>query len=213
MFYEQKRDNALRFGDVIRGYININTTIKEPILDIKCLNDSYVLDIGLPQFCVILTPCCSIRDKIISLTPLIKVEKSFFYNPYFEEDLTNINRVMGAEKTLPPKAWKALPEKEREKRLREGITYASPGLFIYEENDLFEQYTFNISGKEIKTRHYMIDFKNIYKISCDKIISPEKSPLESKCLQLSIQTRSELRDKIAYYFGRIPEEDKIFEEL
>jgi len=212
MFYEQKGDNALRFGDVIRGYININTTIKEPILDVKCLNEGYTLDISLPQFCVILTPCCSIRDKTISLTPLIKVEKKFFYNPYFAEDLTNINKVMRAEKTLPPDAWETLPNEEKERRLREGITYASPRLFIYEENDLFEPYTFNIHGKEIKTQYYMIDFKNVYKINCDKIISPEKSPLESKCLQLSIQARSELRDKIAYYFARVPEEDQIFED-
>ena len=49
-------------------------------------------------------------------------------------------------------------------------------------------------------------------ILSDKIISEENSPLDSKCLQLSIQTRSELRDKIAYYYARIPREDRIAED-
>jgi hypothetical protein len=58
----------------------------------------------------------------------------------------------------------------------------------------------------------MIDFKNIYKIECDKIISAKNAPLNSKCLQLSIQTSSELRDKVAYYYARIQREDRIFED-
>jgi len=212
MFYEQKGDNALRFGDVIRGYININTTIKGPVLDYKCLNESYTLDIGLPKFCVVLSPCCSIGDNTISLTPLIKVNKSFFHNPYFAEDLTNINRKMKPEQTIPPEAWKDLTIEKKEKCLMEGVTYAHLRLFIYEKNDLFEPYVFNIKGKEIEIRYYLIDFRNVYKINCNKISSPENAPLESKCLQLSIQARSELRDKISYYFGRVPEEDKIFED-
>jgi hypothetical protein len=55
----------------------------------------------------------------------------------------------------------------------------------------------------------MIDFKNSYKINCNKIKSPKDAPLNKKILQLSITSRSELREKIAYYYGRIPEEDLI----
>ena len=41
-------------------------------------------------------------------------------------------------------------------------------------------------------------------------LKPEDAPIiESKVLQLSIQARSELRDKITYYYSRIPEEDVI----
>lgn len=212
MFYEQKCDNSLRFGDVIRGYININTTIKAPILDQKCLNEGYTLDIGLPEFCVVLTPCCSIGNETISLTPLIKVPKSFLSNPYFAEDLTHINRRMMPQQTIPPTTWESFSNSEKEDRLKEGFVYAYLWLFIYKENDLFMPYTINTKEGKIETKYYMIDFRNIYKINCNKIISPEKSPLESKCLQLSIQTRSELRDKISYYFGRPPEEDQIFED-
>ena len=66
--------------------------------------------------------------------------------------------------------------------------------------------------KQIETNYYMVDFRNTYKLYCDKIKSPEKAPLESKCSQLSVQARSELRDKISYYYERIPKEDKILLE-
>ena len=58
----------------------------------------------------------------------------------------------------------------------------------------------------------MIDFRNIYKLSCEKIITPKDAPLESKCLQLSIQARSDLRTKIADYYARVPKEDEILED-
>jgi hypothetical protein len=64
----------------------------------------------------------------------------------------------------------------------------------------------------IETNYYMIDFRNTSKLNCERIINPKDAPLESKCLQLSIQARSELRDKIAYYYARIPKEDKIFQD-
>ena len=64
-------------------------------------------------------------------------------------------------------------------------------------------------GDNIETKYYMIDFKNIHKLNCDKINSPEDAPLQSKCLQLSVQTRSELREKISNYYARIPKEDLI----
>ncbi|NQE06295.1 hypothetical protein C5S32_10545 [ANME-1 cluster archaeon GoMg1] len=67
-------------------------------------------------------------------------------------------------------------------------------------------------GKNIETNYYILDFRNTYKLNCEKIKTLEDAPLESKCLQLPIQARSELRDKIAYYYARIPKEDKILED-
>jgi hypothetical protein len=58
----------------------------------------------------------------------------------------------------------------------------------------------------------MIDFANIQKVNCNKIITPENAPLDTKCLQLSIQSRSELRNKISNYYSRKPIEDKILED-
>lgn len=85
--------------------------------------------------------------------------------------------------------------------------------FIYEQNDLFPEYSIRKNGKNITIRYYMIDFKNIYKIDCGTIKSPTQAPLESKCLQISKQARSELRDKISYYYARVPVEDMVTEEV
>ena len=211
MFYEKEMDKALRFGDVLRGYISTTPNIKEPML--ATLNESYNININMPVFSVVISPCCSIGDKLISLTPLIELRNTFFNNPYFSDDLTRMNRKMEPEQAVPPHVWNGLPFEEKQRRSEEGYEYTLLELFIYEQNDLFLKYTINMRQAEnIETNYYMIDFRNTYKLNCEKIVTPENSPLESKCLQLSIQARSELRDKIAYYYARIPKEDKILED-
>lgn len=211
MFYEKEMDKALRFGDVLRGYISTTPNIKEPML--ATLNESYNININMPVFSVVISPCCSIGDKLISLTPLIELRNTFFNNPYFSDDLTRMNRKMEPEQAVPPHVWNGLPFEEKQRRLEEGYEYSLLELFIYEQNDLFPKYTIHMRQAEnIETNYYMIDFRNTYKLNCEKIITPENSPLKSKCLQLSIQARSELRDKIAYYYARIPKEDKILED-
>ena len=211
MFYQEKIDKVLRFGDVLRGYISTNPTIKEPILSLQDEGLNYKIDIEMPVYSVVLTPCCEIGDSVISLTPLVKVRGSFFKNPYFLEDLTRINRKMEPEQAYPPDEWEKMPPDEKQKRSEEGMGYASLECFIYEGNERFKKYTL----REREIRYYMINFKNVYRIKCEKIKRPEKtkpedaSIMESKCLQLSVQTRAELRDKIAYYYSREPQEDKI----
>src|SRR5574341_24589 len=209
MFYQEKIDKALRFGDVVRGYISADTTIKQPILSTKSEFHNYKIDIELPIYSVVLTPCCSIGDQMISLTPLIMLYSDFFKNPHFVEDFTIINREIEPEKLFAPDDWKNLPSEKKESIIQQGKSYTLLHLFIYEKNDLFPKY--KIRGQE--TNHYMIDFRNTYKIKCNMIKRPEKATqedlaiLESKCLQLSIQARSDLRYKIANYYSRIPEED------
>jgi hypothetical protein len=58
----------------------------------------------------------------------------------------------------------------------------------------------------------MINFRDIYKLRCDRINTPEDAPLDSKVLELSIEIRSELREKVAAYYGRPPKEDKVTED-
>ena len=213
MFYVEKTDNYLRFGDVVRGYILPNTTIKEPILSFKSESHNYTIDVEMP-YSVVLTPCCSIGESMISLTPLIKVRSNFFNNPYFAEDLTRINRLMKPQQSLSPDELEKFSPEEKQRSLEKKINYALLNYFIYEENEIFKKYP--LRKREI--RYYMINFKNIYTMKCAMIkrpkeLKPEDAPIiESKVLQLSIQARSELRDKIAYYYSRIPEEDEISED-
>lgn len=214
MFYQEEIDRkSLRFGDVLKGYITTDITIKEPLLSMKSECHGYNIDIELPDYSVVLTPCCSIGNNVITLAPLTKLRSTFFKNPHFVEDFTIINREMDPEKPYLPDEWEKLPPEEKDYLKMQGKVYTLLELFIYEENNLFPAY----EVRKQKTNHYMIDFSKTYKLKCDLIKRPEKTPddspiLQSKYLQLSIQARSELRDKIAFYYGRIPEEDMIFED-
>ena len=211
MFYKEKNDSILRFGDVVKGYVLTTPKIVEPIL--TTLNTDYNIEIDLPFFSVVITPCCSIGQKTISLTPLIELRNAFFKNPYLSEDFTRINRVMEPQQSVAPDTWNKFPTEEQQRRLEEGNAYAFLELFVYEKNDLFPKYSIYINKqKNIETNYYMIDFKNIYKLNCEKINTPEDAPIDSKCLQLSNQVRNELRDKISYYYARVPKEDKILED-
>jgi len=207
MFYKQTMDDMLRFGDVLKGYTLAASNIEEPNL-----SKNYKIDINLPSYCVVLSPCCSIGEKTISLSPLIKLRGSFFDNPYLKEDITRINREMEPQQSVSPQIWEKFPPEEKEKRLNEGYAYAFVELFVYEKNDLFSRYTINRKNENIETNYYMIDFRNIYKLSCEKIKTPKDAPLESKCLQLSIPARSDLRAKIANYYARVPKEDEVLED-
>lgn len=210
MFYEDNRDSLLRFGDILKGFILITPKIKEPFLNIQ--NHQYNINIEVPSFSVIISPCCSIGEKKISLTPLIPVRKTFFENPYLDADLTRINRRMNPKDAFTPRKWEEKSPEEKARILKDDFVYSFVEFFIYEQDNLFPEYTVRRHGETVNIRYYMIDFRNTYKIDCEKIISPSIAPLESKCLQLSIQARSELRAKIADYFARVPKEDTILED-
>ncbi len=203
MFYQKENTKDLRFGDVLKGYFLSHSNIKGPNFE----ND-FSINVEAPKHCVVLSPCCSIGNKNISLSPLIQVLRTFFNNPYFIEDLTRINRVMKPEQSVSPTQWEKFPQEVKQQRLEEKETYAHSELFIYQENEIFSPYVLKKKGEEeVATRHYMIDFRNIQKINCDLILTNKNFPFESKCLELAKATRGELREKISYYFGRTPEED------
>jgi hypothetical protein len=210
MFYQDGFDQAMRFGDIVKGYILTNAMLEQPCWEAQ--PDYYTINISAPQFSAIMTPCCSIEDKTIVLTPLIQVYPTFFDNPYLVEDLTRANRIMSLQQAVPPYVWEQLDEEEKRRRLAEGITYAFPNLFMYERHDSLPEYTVHRKrGNDVVTNYYMINFKNLYKVHCEKIRSPTDSPLESKYLQLSVETRAELRIKLARYYSRVPQEDQLVE--
>ena len=54
--------------------------------------------------------------------------------------------------------------------------------------------------------HYMIDFKNMYRISVENIKSPNNILLNSKILELSIEARKSLIEKLKAFY-RLAAED------
>jgi len=101
------------------------------------------------------------------------------------------------------------PEDKARRLKGEHKPYAFVENFVYEEHGLLKTYTVDRRAGNIETNYYMLDFRKIYRIECDEVASPEQAPLKTRILELSIPTRGELRDKLAHYFGREPEEDRI----
>ncbi len=207
MFYADNIDEMLRFGDVLDGIV-----LSAPELTDLWGAESYSINVQIPKYCVVLTPCCSIKESTIHLAPLVKLKNTFFRNPYLREDMTNINRVMAPEKTLAPQDWEILDEVKKNERLAEGNTYGFRNYFVYDGHELFSEYEINLTSENIMTKDYMINFKDAYKINCNDIIKHNNSPVSSKRLQLSIETRSELRAKIEFFYGRPAKEDIVDEE-
>lgn len=207
MFYSDNTDTTkLRFGDVVKG--NYLTAL---FCTTKCYTDLFKLEISNANYNVILTPCCSIQTKDelgnIIITPLIEIKASFFSNPYFKENMLNINRIIIPEKQVPPETWEKMNEKEKLKRLEEGPTYACKEYFIYEQNTLFNKYSLSNRSETINNiQYYMIDFRSTYNLKVENIQNPNNTLLKSKTLELSVETRRELNDKVQAFF-RMPKED------
>lgn len=206
MFYSSQPSNELRFGDVLRGFFSAIPVVKEPPF---ALSKKYEIELDLPEFYVIMDPCCQIRNFSISVTPLISIVPtlcSLFDNQYLAEDPTRINRVMKPEQSVPTDVWEKFPAEEKTRRLAVGERYAFLTLFVYEQNDLLPKHSCKKGQEDVTTGYYMIDFRRTHRVNCEKIISPEKSPLELKVLELSSETRQELSDKITSYYA-IEEEE------
>lgn len=215
MFYASDMDLVLRFGDVVRGYVNVLPTIRRPVFDMSHVTSFCSVSVDVPLFSVVMTPCCSIEDSMVCLTPLIPLKSSFGKNPHFVADFTIINREIEPRMCFAPQDWAAMDALRRQEIEAKRKPYTLLNYFVYERNDLFDPYVLrgNLTG------YYMIDFRNIYTVKCDMIkraekMGPEEAAIvDSKCLQLSDATREELRNKIAYYFGRVPDEDLVHPEV
>lgn len=210
MFYElpEQTDRVLRLGDVVKGYVLPSTKIKEPFLSFENrVYHNYEINIEVPSYSVVLTPCCAIGDHMVCLTPLIRLRANFLKNSYFIEDFTRINRMMEPEKMLSPEDWKKQSDEEQQRASAKGKSYTLLELFVYAQSDIFTPY--ELRGQS--TKFYMIDFRNVQTLRCDliqnreKITQDEKSILDSRCLQLSERAREELREKLSFYYWRSSE--------
>ena len=205
MFYEAEPGPELRFGDVVRGFVCSTPIVASPVLDGQ--PHEYQIDVSaVPTLFAVLTPCCNIGENCISLAPLERIPSSFFKNPFWAEDLTRVNTVMPPEKAVPPEKWEAKAEAEKAAELQKGAVYALLSYFVYACNPLLLEYEYS-RKIPAKTGCYLIDFRKAFRVCCKKIQSAAMYPLEIKCLELTTVTRSQLRDKMSFYYGRTPAED------
>jgi hypothetical protein len=206
LFYQDTLDEALRFGDVLKGYVATTPLIPSPYKSNE-KDSGYEIRVSYPEFVVVLSPCCSIKDNLICLAPLTIIQTTLFKNPFFREDLTRLNRRNNPQDAYSPEDWERLSPKDKDEILIKGPSYSFLSFFVYDEHLIFPNYSIKIRGNEFDIRYYMIDFRTIYSLKCPKITSPEDAPRDTKCLQLSIQSRKELREKIVHFFGRTAQED------
>ncbi len=203
-FYEDQPNDVLRLGDIITGFQVVTALIHQPATETA----SWTIAVERPRYLAVMTPCCSIERKSVVLAPLVSVLPSFLKNPYFEGDLTRINRKTEPEKSVSPEMWEnILSEEYKEKMLAIGLAYAFQSFFIYDKHELLPQYQLNCKPPK-RTGYYMVDFKSMCRINCDLIDRDKPSPPNTKILQLSVPTREDLRSKLAEYYARIPEEDE-----
>ncbi len=204
-FYQEPLDLRLRLGDVVTGLVAHTPYLSSSSQAERAFD--YRVDVDRLHRSVVLVPCCSIGDKAILVAPLRHIFTKFLNNPYFEPDITRINREMRGVDSVSTSDLQNLKPQRRDSLLAANKLYALLEHFIYAPHELLEHYTL----KSRDVGHYMIDFRDTRKVKCESVISNEEEPtalFPGKLLQLSIETRRELRLKMVEYFGRIPDEDK-----
>jgi hypothetical protein len=194
-FYEGIPESALRFGDVLTGFQLVTPQAHNPSPERQ------------KDWAIAVTPCCSIERKAFALAPLLQVRPSFLENEYLAEDLTRINRKVAPEQSVPREVWERLPFERRQSLIAKGLSYVFIDCFVYEEHALLPKYTLNRKAGPVELGQYMVDFKSICRVECNRVDRDQPAPRGTKILQLSVWTRQAMREKLSYYYGRPAEED------
>jgi len=208
MFYDDKPQNMLRFGDVVGGLILSHCRRYTPSRSAK--PDVYDIAVNHPQFAAVLTPCCTIANRsgnMLTLSPLQKITPTYYFtNSYLREDLTRLNREMTIQEAIGPEKWKEMSDEQQAEYLSKHSRklFNQSNEFVYDKHDLLPGYEIKYKQQRTELNYYKIDFRQIFKVEFD--INSTAPAI--KYLQLSVQARAELRDKLSHYFGRPPEEDQ-----
>lgn len=199
MFYSEGHSEALRFGDVVIGFVGLD--IHMDSLDKGPLN--FKIDIKTVPFYVIMTPCCSIEKGKIALAPLIELPDRLLSNPNFIKDFTCLNRKLPTRLAAGEEIWSKLSYEEQ----MSPPAYAEYELFVYEGWNGFPEYKMKYKREEHTTNFYAINFKDVFKVNAKEIQRDKPELLKYKAQELTIETRNDLRNKMSSFFGRIPNED------
>lgn len=204
-FYAETSSTELRLGDVLSGFVSITTALDRPFPGGGTKHE-YSIEVSHPDYVVVLTPCCSIRkNALISLAALQHVPHKTFQNDNWSHDLTLINRPMEPWKVFSSAIWERKPDTEKQSYLARPTSYTFSGDFIYAPHDLLVPY--NPSSKsEFSTNYYIVSFGSAFSVKCEALKDIKTNKI-AKILELTAGSRTDLRNKLVNYFGRIPEED------
>lgn len=200
-FYCASPSNLLRQGDIVSGL-----PILHPTLQGASASDAlkgYKIEVKVCP-CAVITPCCSIEDEQVVLSPLHQLESRFIKNEFFRADPLMINCKVEPEQSTGARAWEGLLPDEKVKRLAEGKAFAWLYLFVFDAHPLLQTYT--LKGKE--TGFYCVDFRRTFAIKWDQIRRGNDAASGIKLLELGVEARATFREKLTAYFERTPEEDR-----
>lgn len=205
--YSESSSSALRFGDIVGGFVAANLIVS--LLKGGSASSDFRIAINHSQLMAVLSPCCSIEDKTLLLAPLQQLTPRIYENPYFAEDVTRINRRMQTKQSLPPIAWESMDPATRDRKLAEPDGFTLLDMFVYRDHELLPPYKVKTKQQgELTVSACSIDFRKIVSITCDQVQRNSADLLATKRLELTTDSRSELREKIAHFYARVPEEDR-----
>ncbi len=223
-FYRETADYRLRFGDVLSGYVlgslrqkdTVAHSVEAPGCPLAKPPPLFAVDLILPAFCVLLTPCCSIGKGTTALvvSPLRPVEKYWLETPYLADDLTRVNQKAMANVLTHPARWAKMTDAEQSREMEKGLGYGYAKNFAYAGNKHFSPYVVKLPTGDVTTNWYMLDFLDVYMLNCESIRKDRGEflyPPDSKLLQLSARVRTELKLKMATFFLG-PMDDDIAED-
>ena len=174
MFYTTTPDEALRFGDIVHGFALSWANVDKP----PHTQAPYAceVDVSRPLYASVLSPCCSIGDGVIALSPLVEVPARLLGNPFFSDDLTRVNSRVKPEQSVSPEAWQKLGIEEKERRFARGPSYTFVHFFVYAPHDLLKEYSVATADRPITLGHYLVDFRRIAAVLCKQVNGPRDSP-------------------------------------
>ena len=206
-FYIEARSEALRLGDVLTGLLTATPNLPKPN---NGTIENYKIEVNGQKYWANLTPCCSTGENTLMLCALVPVLRSWLDNPLWAENLLMINDLMGPEESVPPDKWKGFSPDEQVKRIQVGRAYALIDYFIYDAHQILNEYPIKVRGTTYQVRNYAIDFRKIQAVKVSGVQGGTSYPSNIKVLELAPQARNSLRNKIAEFFARVPEEDRPF---
>ncbi len=202
-FYSDTQEKCLLLGDVVTGFRAVVPQLHKPGTKGGVLG----ISVTEPEYFAVTTPCCSVGSQQISLAPLVHVRPAWISNPYLADDLTRINTPGPAENFMPPSAKQRLNDEELQKLLNRDSIFGFVECFVYAQHDLLQTYELKGTvGAPKKSGYWLLEFGSAFRVECDQI-SRKAAPDGVKLLELSIETRQQLRAKLVNYFGRVPDED------
>ena len=222
--YREADFTELRFGDVLQGFPLSSSNIQFPITK---LNEGYDISTIIPEYCVVLDPCCSIGEGMISLTPLKQISTNLIDNPHLRADLTLINKEISSLEITHPQRWNQLSPAKKLDNMNKKASLGYYYNFIYEPHGLLKEYKLPFTHRfeqaldndelpyfkriredwTYEDSHYMINFKEIYHLECKKIKKvggkvSDAEILSAKRLELSDEARKAFKYKFHIYIER-----------